>query len=125
MKILITFGVIFLIESIACLVGLKYVYHHYTFLYLLNALSMTGLTFLALGLIIFIVQSGFFDAIVYSFKRFFRANRKKQLIDYEDDGPDNFTPRLQKKGSKGITLPLILISLLLFLISLILSVVFF
>ncbi|MTT30563.1 DUF3899 domain-containing protein [Terrilactibacillus sp. BCM23-1] len=121
----ILFSIIFLIESIACLVGLAYVYHHYTFLYLLNALSMTGLTFLALGLIIFIVQSGFFDATIYSFHRFFKSNRKKQLIDDEDEIDDNFAPQLNKKASRGFAVPLISVSLIFFIMSLILSIIFY
>ncbi|GAY75892.1 hypothetical protein NBRC111894_1446 [Sporolactobacillus inulinus] len=46
---------------------------------MINHLSVVSLLSLNLGLIIFIIQGGFFDGMTYSFKRVARAFRKNSL----------------------------------------------
>lgn len=86
-----------------------------------DSIGLASMIFLSTGLIIFIVQGGFFDGIAYSFRRFARTMRKRQLGDVDAEAP--MAEYKIRNGYRWlITWPLILVSLLLFLLSLILSV---
>ncbi|GEB76561.1 DUF3899 domain-containing protein [Sporolactobacillus inulinus] len=88
---------------------------------LINHLSVVSLLSLNLGLIIFIIQGGFFDGMTYSFKRVARAFRKKQLGEQEAEAP--LAEMKHREGSQRwpITWPLILSSLVLFVTTVLIS----
>ncbi|WP_347550737.1 DUF3899 domain-containing protein [Pseudalkalibacillus hwajinpoensis] len=46
-----------------------------------DLLFMISLGMLLMGASLHVVQTGFFDGIVYSFKRYFRSNTKHQMIE--------------------------------------------
>ncbi|WP_139693855.1 DUF3899 domain-containing protein [Sporolactobacillus terrae] len=89
---------------------------------LINHLSVVSLLSLNLGLIIFIIQGGFFDGMTYSFKRVARAIRKKQLGQQEAEAP--LAEMKHRDGSQRwpITWPLICSSIFLFIITLLISI---
>ncbi|BBN98461.1 DUF3899 domain-containing protein [Sporolactobacillus terrae] len=93
---------------------------------LINHLSVVSLLSLNLGLIIFIIQGGFFDGMTYSFKRVARAIRKKQLGQQEAEAEAPLAEMKHRDGSQRwpITWPLILSSLLLFVTTVLISLAF-
>ncbi|WKB35059.1 DUF3899 domain-containing protein [Terrilactibacillus sp. S3-3] len=108
-------------KSASLSLGYCYLPPFFSLLAYINILSMESLIFLMIGLILFIIQGGFFDAIVYSFHRFSRTlKKKKQLIDVDDETP---LEALKKRdGSRwAVTWPLIILNLLFFILSLGLS----
>ncbi|MCA0172309.1 DUF3899 domain-containing protein [Bacillus sp. RAR_GA_16] len=46
-----------------------------------DILFMIALGMLLIGAALHVVQTGFFDGIVYSFKRYFRSTAKRQMIE--------------------------------------------
>ncbi|TKD71899.1 DUF3899 domain-containing protein [Pseudalkalibacillus hwajinpoensis] len=46
-----------------------------------DLLFMIGLAMLLIGAALHVVQTGFFDGIVYSFKRYFKSSTKHQMIE--------------------------------------------
>ncbi|MDD9147284.1 DUF3899 domain-containing protein [Sporolactobacillus sp. CQH2019] len=95
--------------------------HAFSLISLLNSLSIVCLLFLSAGLIIFIIQGGFFDGIIYSFKRFSRTVRKNRLGDADAEAP--LAEYRKRSGRRSpFTWPLIWVSLSLFCLSLAVSV---
>nr|WP_239529260.1 DUF3899 domain-containing protein [Sporolactobacillus spathodeae] len=85
----------------------------YSLLTFANASFIIGLFALIIGLIIFVIQGGFFDFIYYSFKKVRHSFKK------DSDLVGRFEPR---DGSRAvITYPLIFSGIALFILSLILS----
>ncbi|WP_241654946.1 DUF3899 domain-containing protein [Sporolactobacillus shoreae] len=85
-----------------------------------DSIGLISLIFMTAGLILFIIQGGFFDGIAYSFRRFARAVRKKQLGDVDAEAP--MAEFKIRDGSRwSITWPLLFVSLALFGLSLLLS----
>lgn len=87
---------------------------------LIDGLSTSSLLFLCLGLIIFVLQGGFFDGMIYSFKRFARSIRNRQLGENEAEAPLKEYKHRDGKRSP-IIWPLIFDSLFLFIVSLVIS----
>ncbi|MDN3954203.1 DUF3899 domain-containing protein [Sporolactobacillus laevolacticus] len=87
---------------------------------LIDGLSTISLLFLCLGLIIFVLQGGFFDGMIYSFKRFARSIRNRQLGEDEAETPLKEYKHRDGKRSP-IIWPLIFDSLFLFIVSLVIS----
>lgn len=46
-----------------------------------DILFMIALAMLLIGAALHVIQTGFFDGIVYSFKRYFRSTAKRQMIE--------------------------------------------
>lgn len=90
---------------------------------LIDGLSTISLLFFCAGLSIFVYQGGFFDGMIYSFKRFARSVRNKQLGENDAEAP--LTEFKHHDGNRSsITWPLIFDSLFLFIVSLIMSFLF-
>ncbi|MFX3619607.1 MAG: DUF3899 domain-containing protein [Sporolactobacillus sp.] len=104
-----------------CLIGQFFLSHPFSFLNLANAAGMVGLLSLLLGAVIFIVQGGFFDSIVYSFKRVSRTLRKRKLGAADAEAPLAELRRHDGSERWSITWPFLIIGATLFIISLILS----
>ncbi|MET1248104.1 MULTISPECIES: DUF3899 domain-containing protein [Sporolactobacillus] len=114
------FMFIFLIEITIALLLLWLLHAPFSLLVFINYLSVVSLLFFNLGLIIFIIQGGFFDGAAYSFKRFVRATRKKALQEEDAEAPlEEYNRRDGKRAL--ITWPLIVDSILLFLCSILLT----
>jgi len=91
-----------------------------SYLAFINHLSVISLLFFNFGLIVFIVQGGFFDGVVYSFKRFVRATRKKTFQEEDTEAP--MAEYRHRNGKRSFIIwPLLLDSLFLFLLSIFLS----
>jgi hypothetical protein len=92
----------------------------FSYFALADALGLIGLLSLMIGLILFIIQGGFFDGILYSFRRFARSWRQKQLGEADPE-----TPMAEYKIHDGrhwpVTWPILTVSLIMILISLFLS----
>nr|WP_283163295.1 DUF3899 domain-containing protein [Sporolactobacillus mangiferae] len=80
----------------------------------MDSFSTISLLFFSVGLIIFLVQDGAFDSVVYGFKRFARAVRRNQLEDSDEEAPLTELKRHDGKKRAALTWPLIIDSLLLF-----------
>lgn len=119
-NLVLSFAVTLLAEIGFSIIGVIAIYRRFSLLACINTLSIESLIFLMIGLIIFIIQGGFFDAIAYSFHRFARTLRKKQLIDVDAEAP---LETLKKRGGPrwAVTWPLIIVSLSFFILSLCLS----
>lgn len=89
----------------------------------INAVGVIGLIYLGVGIIILIYQGGFFRGISYGFKRFFIVISDK----YGDLRPEDSgkPPEPLSNIRHPSIIPLILIGLLLFALSLLLSYQFF
>jgi hypothetical protein len=111
---------IFLLEIIVALLLLWLLSAPFSLLVFINYLSVVSLLFFNLGLIIVIIQGGFFDGAAYSFKRFIRATRKKALQEEDAEAPLEEYKRRDGKRAL-ITWPLIVDSILLFLCSILLT----
>lgn len=84
---------------------------------LLDSLGTISLIAFNVGLIIFIVQGGFFDSMVYSFKRFSRSMKKNRLGEQEAEAP--LAEYKIRNGRRApITWPLIFVSAAYFLFTL-------
>lgn len=106
--IYLSFIEIFLIVAIQLFMRLQY-----SLLAFANASFIIGLFALIIGLIIFVIQGGFFDFMYYSFKKVRHSFKK------DSDLVSHFEPR---DGSRvAITYPLIFSGIALFILSLILS----
>lgn len=87
---------------------------------LIDGLSTISLLFLCFGLIIFVFQSGFFDGMIYSFKRFARSIRNRQLGENEAEAP--LKEYKHRDGERSpIIWPLIIDSFFLFVFTFVLS----
>ncbi|RYL91473.1 DUF3899 domain-containing protein [Sporolactobacillus sp. Y61] len=97
---------------------IQFVYEHpFSVHALTDALGTISLLAFNVGLIIFIIQGGFFDGMIYSFKRFSRSVRKSRLGD-QDTEPPLSQYKIRDGKRTGITWPLIIISAFYFLLSL-------
>lgn len=119
-NILFLFTFIFLLEITIALLLLWLLHAPLSLLAFINYLSVVSLLFFNFGLIIFIIQGGFFDGAAYSFKRFVRATRKKVLQEEDVEAPLEEYSRRDGKRTP-ITWPLIVDSIFLFLCSILLT----
>lgn len=116
----ITFIIVFAVELLASFAAMLFRNHQFSLFSLTDSLGLVSLIFLTAGLIIFVIQGGFFDGIVYSFRRFARSVRKKQLGDVDAEAP--MAEYKIRDGSRWpVTWPLLFVSLILFILSLLLS----
>ncbi|MFC7393095.1 DUF3899 domain-containing protein [Scopulibacillus cellulosilyticus] len=116
----------FFIECLLTVLIMIFYYHKFNLLSFVNALSLTALILLIVGLIVWIVQGGFFDGFIFGFKIFNRASRKRKaaklgLDDYEADDD----PRMSQHSKWSMSFPLIIMSLIFFVISFLLSFTLF
>ncbi|MGB8000229.1 MAG: DUF3899 domain-containing protein [Anaerobacillus sp.] len=70
---------------------------------LADVLFMIALAMLLIGAALHVVQTGFFDGIVYSFKRYFKSSTKHQMIE-----EDQTELRYQLNYDNPITYPLLI-----------------
>ncbi|WP_010631322.1 DUF3899 domain-containing protein [Sporolactobacillus vineae] len=114
------YGLVFAAELVLTILTMLIRNRSLSYFALADALGLVGLLCLTAGLILFIFQGGFFDGILYSFRRFARAWRQKQLHE-----PDPETPLAEYKVRDGrrwpVTWPVLAVSLILVLVSLLLS----
>lgn len=114
------YGVVLAAELVLTLLTMLLRNHSFSYFALTDALGLVGLLCLTVGLILFIFQSGFLDGIIYSFRRFARSWRQKQLGEADPE-----TPMAEYKTHEGIhwpvTWPILAVSLLAILVSLLLS----
>ncbi|WP_273834634.1 DUF3899 domain-containing protein [Guptibacillus sedimenti] len=82
-----------------------------------DILFMIALGMLLIGAALHVVQTGFFDGIVYSFKRYFRNTAKRQMIE-EDHSEINY----QLDYDNPITYPLLLAGAFCTIITIIISI---
>lgn len=105
-------------ELLAAAVWQLFETHPFSPFAIVEGIGTVGLAFLNLGLIIFIYQGGFFDSIVYSFRRFSRSVRQRRLGENEAEAP--MAEYKTRHGERWpLTGPLIGVSLLFFISSLI------
>lgn len=90
---------------------------------LIDGLSTISLIFFCAGLSIFVYQGGFFDGMIYSFKRFARSLRNKKFGENDAEAPLTEFKHHGKRFS--ITWPLIFDSLFLFIVPFVLSLLLF
>lgn len=83
-----------------------------------DLLFMIGLAMLLIGATLHVVQTGFFDGIVYSFKRYFKSSTKHQMIE-EDKSELSY----QLNYDNPITYPLLLAGAFWTFVTIIISVV--
>jgi hypothetical protein len=118
------YGIIFTAELILTFLTMLIKNHTLSLFSLTDALGLIGLIGLMAGLILFVFQGGFFDGILYSFRRFARSWRQSQLRESDPE-----TPMAEYKVHDGshwpVTWPLLAVSLILILISLLLSLLLF
>ncbi|RYL89741.1 DUF3899 domain-containing protein [Sporolactobacillus sp. THM7-4] len=114
------FFLIFCSEGLLILLSQFFYQRPFSLLSLINAAAMISLIFFNAGLILFVFQGGFFDSMVYSFRRFSRALRNHQPGETDTEAPPEEYER--RDGRRyPITWPLIFVSLLYFSASIILS----
>lgn len=119
-KLRISYLVIIIAELLLTLLAQFFSARPFSLITMINVLSTVSLVFLTIGLVIFIIQGGFFDSMVYSFKRFSRAVRKNRLGEADAEAP--LAEYQRRDGQRSIlTWALIFVSLFFFLLSLVLS----
>ncbi|RYM01770.1 DUF3899 domain-containing protein [Sporolactobacillus sp. THM7-7] len=111
----------FCIEGLLTLLIQPFYEQPFSLFALIDALATISLIFLTIGLIVFVIQGGFFDRMIESFRRFSRSARYKRLGEIDAEAPIIEYKRGDGRRSP-ITWPLIFTSLLLFVLSLFLSV---
>ncbi|GGL45826.1 DUF3899 domain-containing protein [Sporolactobacillus putidus] len=117
----ISYLVIIIVELLLTLFAQLLSVQPFSLIAIINALSVVSLVFLTIGLVIFVIHGGFFDGIVYSFKRFSRDIRKNRLGEADAEAP--LAEYRKRDGQRPpLTWPLIWISFFLFCLSLVLSV---
>lgn len=94
--------------------------HSLSYFALTDALGLVGLICLVAGLILLIIQGGFFDGIIYSFRRFSRSWRQKQLGESDSEAP-MAEYKIRDGSHWPVTWPMLIVSLIIILISLFLS----
>ncbi|MCO7126671.1 DUF3899 domain-containing protein [Sporolactobacillus shoreicorticis] len=88
---------------------------------IVDGLSTVSLLFFSAGLLLFVYQGGGFDGVVYSFRRFARSIRNRQIGENDAEAPLAEMKHHDGKKRASITWPLIIDSCLLFIASLLLS----
>ncbi|HET7629716.1 MAG TPA: DUF3899 domain-containing protein [Bacillales bacterium] len=88
----------------------------WSLLSVINAAFLASLLLLIVGASLFVISGGFFNAIVYSFRRFFRKGTKMGKLLEGDDEDD-----IPKPVSFSITYPLLIVGGILFIVTMILS----
>ncbi|MBN8207219.1 DUF3899 domain-containing protein [Bacillus sp. NTK071] len=83
-----------------------------------DLLFMIGLAMLLIGAALHVVQTGFFDGIVYSFKRYFRSSTKHQMIE-EDKSELSY----QLNYDNPITYPLLISGAFWTVITIVISII--
>lgn len=105
------------------------VYKSFTLLSFINAAGVAGILFIVAGCVLLVVGGGFFNGIAYSFKRFFdKATRTGEMIaSLTEEEPEDKNEPLYRTENESYTMtyPLMVVGVLLFIVSLILSYVFY
>jgi hypothetical protein len=94
---------------------------------LVNNFFAVGMLFLCLGAFLFIMEQGFFNGISYAFKRFRKNTKKGKYVSQFDDLDETkeIYEEYNVKRSYSITKPLLLVGGGSFLLSLVVSFLFF
>lgn len=116
------YGFTVLIVGILTLLLMLTMFPGWTWLALINAVSMASLLLVLAGGGLFIVGGGFFSGISYSFRRFFKKTSEswKALDEIEED--DDFRPTTY---SFSMTVPFLVVGMVLFGLTLGISFLFF
>ncbi|WP_077329441.1 DUF3899 domain-containing protein [Virgibacillus siamensis] len=96
-----------------------FIYKSFTLLALINATFIVSLFYLIFGSALFLVQTGFFNGITYSFKRFFRRTKKIDEMIYEVNPQLEEDSYLPKDHYFPICYPILIAGGVFFIISLI------
>lgn len=114
------YGVVLATELVLTLLTMLLRNHSFSYFALADALGLVGLLCLTVGLILFIFQSGFLDGIIYSFRRFARSWRQKQLGEADPEAP-MAEYQIREGTHWPVTWPILAVSLMAILVSLFLS----
>lgn len=111
----------FVIGVILSLVFTFILYNTFTLLAIVNATFLVSLLYLVFGAALFLVQSGFFNGITYSFKRFFRRTKKIDEMIYESNPQLEEESYLPKEHYFPIAYPILTSGGILFVITLVIA----
>ncbi len=111
----------FIIGVMLSLLLTYFLYKTFTLLALVNATFLVSLFYLIFGSALFLVQTGFFNGITYSFKRFFRRTRKSDEMIYEANPQAEEESYLPKEHYFPIAYPILASGGIFFVITLLIA----
>ncbi|GAA0606042.1 hypothetical protein GCM10009001_24130 [Virgibacillus siamensis] len=111
----------FIIGVILSLILTYLIYKTFTLLAIVNATFLVSLLYLIIGSALFLVQSGFFNGITYSFKRFFRRTRKIDEMIYEVNPEAEEESYLPKEHHFPIAYPILASGSIFFVVTLLIA----
>ncbi|MBM7644017.1 small-conductance mechanosensitive channel [Scopulibacillus daqui] len=114
------YAIAFVIELLLTVLFMVIRYHQFNLLSFANALALSSLALLIVGLIVWIIQGGFFDGFILGFKLFKRASRKRRAakLGLDDEEED---VRIHPHAKWPMSYPFILTGMAFFIVSMLLS----